>query len=464
MSEPGNQDLNKTVARQALLAWACAQLIVVGVGVYVPHASIEAMYLGTALGGIGIVLFAWLSAFRPPSPRQNPPSARIRITLIAVLIIAVAALIALIVTGHANGRDFESWPITFTVILVYQIYLQRLRRTERVAGDGWPSLETTARHLIGYLIAVAGSLVAASLALDRLGFGVALLSYPIVFALTKLACDQLFAPPIRLIPSRLSTLLRNMTVISPFWWGLPWGLANYAFQVLLDAPHTRHLEWALIRNLPELYHVAIAAVLACAALTLIAALIETLTFRPGNEPTSNRDLAFYLVTTLAMASFALAYEPWWSLADSFGKEKWTCAEEGDEAGRIGWISDSGGVDIFISAPTELEFFALTCMPNAEADTCWVEGGWDRVSVTINSPSGVQTLSFDRDTPGILGTAMHHAHLTGDLARSFIDAFRNGTSADISVYHAQRGLLYARHVDLKGFSRALDICAARWRRP
>ena len=57
----------------------------------------------------------------------------------------------------------------------------------------------------------------------------------------------------------------------------------------------------------------------------------------------------------------------------------------------------------------------------------------------------------------------HGDMDQHQRTATLDAFRNGTGANISVYHATRGLLYVQYVNLNGFGQALDVCAARWRR-
>ena len=190
--------------------WSVLLLVMPAVGVMIP---------------IWMVIGHWLG-WQANTPPETSSGAllRILVTTVAAVVIAV------------SGRDPDEWfpvvpaiaAVMLTFVVVQMVYAWRARAYAN-GPIGRLTATAAAAHFAGYVFGLAAGISAATFVATRfkledewlwtgLAFGMA-------FALAKLFADLMMPEPARLRTSTLSGALLRMTVVSPLWWGLPWGIA-----------------------------------------------------------------------------------------------------------------------------------------------------------------------------------------------------------------------------------------------
>lgn len=146
----------------------------------------------------------------------------------------------------------------------------------RGAGAGMTVWERLWRHYLGYFagLAAGGTAVLASGAPREWPLSLSLFLGS--FLIIKLVIDMTLPQPT--LPSRrLSASLFAMTLMSPVWFGLPWGAALTAVSVLFGLSLNLSLEAAIDDSAMILAYVTGASVVVFAALTTAAAVLEMAT-------------------------------------------------------------------------------------------------------------------------------------------------------------------------------------------
>lgn len=405
--------------------------------------------------------------------RAREPAETSSDVFIGAVAFVVAAVVAVMV-----GRDPDEWfpivpvvaAIASTLAIVQFAYEWRARRYANDGPIARFSRKAAAGHFAGYAFGLTLGIAAAIVVRTRFELedewfwsGSA---YGIAFAFGKLFADMLTPVPARFRMPTLSGALIRMTVVSPLWWGLPWGIA-YAGYAVFSFPMWLSWEFMLREAVLRTLHVAAAVTLVFAALTILVYAQELFLKRPSNAMAvapAAQDAAgdwarmFWGLVLVSIAAGLWIYEPVSpSSRELFGVETWKCAKEEDDY-NLGWIG-SEGVHITIHRGT-VDFFNLTCIPR---DT--FRGGckydkevWDEVTFTITGPSGAKSVSFKRDSAD-----MHRGVLHGKTASELLDAFYKGTSADLIVKAPKGRVMYVRPINLNGFRVELDKCVLHWRR-
>jgi hypothetical protein len=318
-------------------------------------------------------------------------------------------------------------------------------------------------HFAGYVLALAAAIASAGL-LD--GWSARTAGFVGGAVVGKLVADFMFAQPAPLGDARLSHALMRMTVLSPLWWGLPWGLlaAGY-FHILENGRST-----FFTSGLPVVYHVVIAVVFVFAAMTAVAFAQEYKEWGrsfPENEAAEGLQSPaawtgfFAAVTALALVGYGIVHVPFWrSDKEIFGVETWTCAKD-DGKWTLGWIPKTG---VQITVRGYIDLFNISCVPRKDGKGCdYDDAGWDQIDIVVHGKDGFDTkVSFDRKSDGVIATLRHHADIYGALGREILLALYNGKAAELKIHAPGRRLLYTQRVDLTGYNSGLETCSAHWR--
>jgi hypothetical protein len=375
-------------------------------------------------------------------------------------------------------RDGIDWEVIgflgapLAALLARIVYRWReLRRpTNHEFGDD-PSafvvLSRSARHIhwASYAIGFAAALVAVSQFDTWQSVGSAFVAG---FLAGKLAVDLLWQTPASLAAGPPSRALTKMTALSPFLWGLPWGVlagAYYAHWMLSLRP--QDTAWALIDGAGVGLRVAIAVSLVLGLVTAVAYLHEWLAGAWGEPDDDDAAeirywaLGYWCVFGLALAGAALMVDPMEPRDEEvFGEETWTCAKRGDDY-ELAWVGRAG---VRISFRRHyIDLFNISCVPDAGGRTCdYDDEGWHEITIAVTrNGSALAPITFKRDTPGVKSDYRHHADIVGDLADKIVDAFRSGQSARMIIRSKNGRLLYEKTIDLRGFVEGQNACQTRW---
>jgi hypothetical protein len=186
-----------------------------------------------------------------------------------------AVLIGMMITkGSINLLGML--PVVVIAAVVHAIYAWRglAYALARVRGDAvdMPLLARLWRHYLGYAAAfVAGGLafwatVSAPLLVSFSAFAGSALT-------AKLLVDLALPQPLPK-PQPLSLTFLNLMLMSPLWFGLPWGLAFGAVLVVLGLGEGMALDAAVAESSIIVLPVAVGSVAVFALLTLLAAIVE----------------------------------------------------------------------------------------------------------------------------------------------------------------------------------------------
>ncbi len=169
-------------------------------------------------------------------------------------------------------------PLAAVGAVIYGAYRWRYSQASMVrlrGGDeAMPLLSRLWRHYLGYAAGLAAG-TAAAFAGDTIDWAIAATGFVGAFLVAKAAVDlSLPQPPIE--SRRLSIVLAQLAIMSPIWFGLPWGAAMVAamsFGLRARFP----LTMALQDNAIVVVYAAISAIVVFTALALIAFVIEVAT-------------------------------------------------------------------------------------------------------------------------------------------------------------------------------------------
>lgn len=169
-------------------------------------------------------------------------------------------------------------PLAAVGAVVYGAYRWRYAQGSmtrlRGADEAMPLLPRLWRHYLGYAVGLAAG-TAAAVAGETIDWAFAATGFAGAFLIAKAAVDlSLPQPPIK--SRRLSIALAQLAVMSPVWFGLPWGTAMVvamSFGLRARFP----LTMALQDNAIVIVYVTVAAIVVFTALALIAFLIELAT-------------------------------------------------------------------------------------------------------------------------------------------------------------------------------------------
>jgi hypothetical protein len=287
--------------------------------------------------------------------------------------------------------------------------------------------------------------------------------------LAKLTVDFLFTKAAPLNDRALSAALMRMTVISPLWWGLPWGLLIAGHLATIDHQRGAPIAQSIVENLSVAYHVAIATVFVFAAVTAVAFLRESRADRAWASANVEDDAGmspgdwarlYGGVLALSLAAYAVVFVPFWSSdEDRFGVETWTCARV-DDRWTLGWIAKEG---IKIRVHGYIDLFNISCVPHASRGGCdYDDEGWDEVETVVHGKDGYRTVvTFNRKSAGVKADLRHHADLYGEIANEFLWALYNGERAEMNIKAPRGRLLYTLRMDLRGYNKAFNACRAHW---
>lgn len=321
-------------------------------------------------------------------------------------------------------------------------------------------------HFASYVIALAAGLAAAA---QFEGWLLRAVAYACAAILAKLAADFVFTKPAPLDDRSLSAALVRLTVISPLWWGFPWGVLIAGHFFVGEDRQPWPILSVILDQLPIVYHVTIATVFVFAATTAVAFLRESRSDRAWASALSEEDgglrpadwVRLYAgVLALALAAYAFVFTPFWrSDEDNFGVETWTCARV-DKKWTLGWIAKEG---IAIKVHGYIELFNISCVPRADGRGCeYDREGWDEIETVVQGKDGfLTTVTFNRKSEGVSTGYRHHGYLYGSLGNEFVLALSGGKSAEMKIKAPRGRLLYTVRMDLSGYDKSLKACRARW---
>lgn len=158
-------------------------------------------------------------------------------------------------------------------IAAFEFYLrlqikQSVARANGTAGT-MAFGERTLRHLLGYVVGLAFGLLCANF----IEFG----SPPflwnvflVAFLAGKAAVDFWLPQPLRPLPARLSDALKEMALVSPLYWGLPWATLGLLYWIVALGP--RYFE----EGVAAFFYLFGATVAVFAAITVVAMIREAL--------------------------------------------------------------------------------------------------------------------------------------------------------------------------------------------
>lgn len=388
------------------------------------------------------------------------------------LIGVIAVVGAFSISFFSRGIEWETALLPVAVLIGAMAWALYAWRDALGRPVGWltatferVSVEGAFVHLAGYMLALAAAL-AASTCFD--GFAARSAAYIGAGLTAKLVADFVFATSAPLGDRTLAAALARMTVLSPLWWGLPWGVLIAGCLVATQDQPQWEIMALITSNLPVIWHVMIATVLVFAAVTTVAMIRETRIDRawaagqPDDERTlrpSDWAMLHWGVIALALTAYTVVFVPFWrSDAEEFGVETWTCAKE-DGRWTLGWIAEAG---INIKVHGYVRLFNISCVPGADGRCDYDEEGWDEIVTTVHGKDGYRTtVAINRASKDVVADLMHHAGVYGQLGNEFVWALYNGNWAELSIKAPRGRLLYTKRMDLRGYARAFNACRARW---
>jgi hypothetical protein len=423
---------------------------------------------------IWLVIVSWLG-LNSPKPGAPPQS-----SWRGWLLSAIGFVAAFLVGAWPRGGEPFRWQILLLLAPVVvaatarTLYDWRERQSRpiglfpaplaRISLEGW--LVQITSYAIGFTAAVAAAACFS-------GWTPRVAAYATAALIGKLAVDFIPAQPPPLNDRILSRALLRMTVVSVLWWGLPWAVLAAGFFHVQNGGDA-HVEAAVRESIPVVSHVAIAVVLVFALLTMVVFLRQPradaawqASFRHEQGALLPADWVrlYWSVFLLALAAYLSAFIPFWrSDGDRFGVETWTCAKV-DEYWELAWIGKAGvHIEAYGEAGT-ISFFNISCVPRADGRTCeYDDAGWDQVEFVVHGRDGFDTtVAFSRKSAGVDEEFRHHANVSGALATEILWALHNGKSADMTIRAPRGRLLYAKHIELRGYTEAFDACVPHWRK-
>lgn len=264
------QDLRR--ARAGVLTAAVAAL---SFGAYLAAGGrLEALALAVAAIATVLATPSWVGVEpRYPIPRLGPALWE-RVVAYGTPIIGVVLIGMMLTKGSINFLGML--PLIVILAVVYGVYAWRglSKALARVRGEqsDMPLLARLWRHYLGYVAAFAagGLAVWATMSAPSL---VSLSGFAASALTAKLLVDFALPQPLPK-PQRLSLTFLNLMLMSPLWFGLPWGLGFGAVLVVVGLGGGDRLNAAVDAASIIVLPVAVGSVAVFALLALLAAVLE----------------------------------------------------------------------------------------------------------------------------------------------------------------------------------------------
>lgn len=248
--------------------------------------SIVALFLIGGIALAAVVIAALLVLIAVPSwvgvePRYPIPTLWRELLghLAAVAVPAVGLLLLYTMWSKGRLEQLSAAPILVVAAAVYAIcrwhHLAGALARVRGAGAGMPFLDRLWRHYLGYAAGLAVGVAAASVGDLRQWMLSATLfagSLLIVKMMVDVALPQ---PP--LAPRRLSATFLILALMSPVWFGLPWGVALAVLSVLFDLSNGVSFASAVDNSAMVVIFVAVATLVVFLVLATAATVVELAT-------------------------------------------------------------------------------------------------------------------------------------------------------------------------------------------
>jgi hypothetical protein len=163
--------------------------------------------------------------------------------------------------------------------ITYSIYQWRYARDaqRRIRGEaaGMSLPSRLWRHYLAYAVGI-GAGVGATLPLDPASMTLAISVFAAAFLTAKAAVDFSLPQP-ALAAERVSAALLQLTLMSPIWFGLPWGGVYIVMEAIaLDGAG---FPLPVVARLPMLIEACVACVVVFAATTVVAGAMELVSGR-----------------------------------------------------------------------------------------------------------------------------------------------------------------------------------------
>lgn len=143
------------------------------------------------------------------------------------------------------------------------------------------------------------------------------------------------------------------------------------------------------------------------------------------------------------------------------EEKWTCLDRFGYGHEVVWESKGIGTNVHVESDAQVEFFALSCLPNPKGGNCFENDGWFGAKIDVRGGAAPASFSFARDSANVDDSYRHHVRVHHDLARGVIAAFREGKDAEIATLGRKGETLKLTKLKLEGFGPEMDKCLAIW---
>jgi hypothetical protein len=141
-------------------------------------------------------------------------------------------------------------------------------------------------------------------------------------------------------------------------------------------------------------------------------------------------------------------------------ETWTCINPFGYGHEVRWQATWPGTDIQVESDTQIQLFALSCIPDPKG-SCYENAGWSGAKIDVRGGPRPMSFMFTRDSTNVDGKSRHHATVHWDLAREIIAAFRAGKEADVLTLGDKGDVLKTTKVKLDGFGPEMDKCLSIW---
>lgn len=199
--------------------------------------------------------------------------------LAAVAVPAVGLLLLYIMWSKGKVEQLSAVPILVIAAAVYAVYrwhhLAGALARVRGASAGMPLLDRLWRHYLGYAVGLAVGIAAAS-AGDLRQWTLSASLFAGSFLIMKMMVDVALPQP-PLASRRLSATFLILTLMSPVWFGLPWGVAQAVLSVLFDLSNGEPFVAAVDDAPTVVLYIAAATTSVFAVLTVAAAALELAT-------------------------------------------------------------------------------------------------------------------------------------------------------------------------------------------
>lgn len=430
------------------------------------------------LGGAAVLLPAWwvVESWLGLQSREPYESLRTFWLQQFVMIATAAGVFTFNLLSRGDDWDwnrFDFFAVMLFAVLMRAVYIWRDAHSRRLGVfPAYRSRISTAAvtlHFVGYVLAFTAGLVAAGYVGD---WSQRMTAYVGAVLITKFMVDLLVAPSPPLDDRSQTRALTRMTVLSPLLWGVPWGLLIAGYFMAIDGGSLLAEQLLAGNGILMMLNIAVATTFVFAVATIVVFVLEPSADKnwAASTPVGDGELRpidwamlYWAVLAGALALLTIVFSPREPSDDEiFGVDKWTCAKKEDK-----WTLarlSNGNFDIRVRG-RYIHVFNVSCVPDVDGKMCeYDDEGWDEVDFLIHGNDGFDTTAkFSRKSKGVNANYRHHADVYDELANEILLALYGGKSADITVKAAKGRVLYTKRIDLTGYDKALDACAARWRK-